>query len=195
MLHNKLVVGILAISGASGVALKDAETDWTLRKLNKNVGNVKWQRPHEKEHFDLDSILGDFYGQAEDKFNRKVDYTPTKVRYTDPNPYTYEVTRPTIQYREAEHVRPDSSYKTPVRNYDHEHPEGFVNEYLGYDLEEYSGLNRNGSGSDHEHFNFDNVDLIDVSHSHEGPFPFERQHKILPEAENFFVPVIVDPEP
>jgi len=62
MLSNKLVIGVLALSGASAIALSDAETDFKLRKMNRKIGNLKYVRPHEEEHFDIDDILGDFYG-------------------------------------------------------------------------------------------------------------------------------------
>ena len=68
MLFKQLVCGVLAVSGASAVALKDkggdlstAGVEWTLKELNKNVGNLKYTRPHEAEVFDLGPILAEWY--------------------------------------------------------------------------------------------------------------------------------------
>ena len=68
MLFKQLVCGVLAVSGASAVALKDkggdlsnAGLEWTLKELNENVGNLKYTRPHEAEVFDLGPILAEWY--------------------------------------------------------------------------------------------------------------------------------------
>jgi hypothetical protein len=47
MMNNKLVVGILALSGASAVNLAGHEsTSLRLKQLNREVGNVKYvQQP------------------------------------------------------------------------------------------------------------------------------------------------------
>ena len=74
MLFKQLVCGVLAVSGASAVALKgdkdlsDAGLEWTLRKLDREVGDLKWERPHEAETFDIGSILGEFYDQVGMKY-------------------------------------------------------------------------------------------------------------------------------
>ena len=60
-MYTKLILGLLAAQSVSAVALNDKEngdlshatTEWKLRELNKRVGNLKWQRPHEAEVFDL----------------------------------------------------------------------------------------------------------------------------------------------
>ena len=102
MMNNKLVAGILTLSGASAVNLAGhEETNLTLRQLNREVGNVKYVRPHEKEVFHLDNILGDFYGQFGHVSNRKIDYTVPKLRYPDPKPYSYSVTSPSLIYGEV----------------------------------------------------------------------------------------------
>ena len=75
-MYNKTIIGLLAAQSVSAVALNDksgadlstAGTDWTLKQLNRKVGNLKWTRPHEQEVFDLGSILHDFYGQVGAKF-------------------------------------------------------------------------------------------------------------------------------
>ena len=110
MLRNPLILGVLAqyVSAVELGRETSDLTDFTLSELNREVGNVKYVRPHEAEHFSLDGILGDFYGQVGTKLNRnrKVDYKIPKVRYEDPKPFSYTVDQPTIQYREVEHIRP-----------------------------------------------------------------------------------------
>ena len=70
MLKKQLTVGLLALQGTSAVGLQgDKPTsneglEWKLRELNKNIGNLKYTRPHEAEVFDLGGILNDFYGQV-----------------------------------------------------------------------------------------------------------------------------------
>ena len=79
-MYNKVIIGLLAAQSVSAVALQDkdsnlshATTEWQLRELNKRVGNGKWERPHEKEVFDLSSILTDFYDQISMKYGSE-DY-------------------------------------------------------------------------------------------------------------------------
>ena len=75
-MYNKTIIGLLATQSVSAVALNDkkvgdlstAGTDWTLKQLDREVGDLKWVRPHEQEVFDLGSILHDFYGQVGMKF-------------------------------------------------------------------------------------------------------------------------------
>ena len=67
---NKLIVGILAIEGASAVALTK-DTDWILRDLDEKFGTLTWQPEPDKEHFDINSILASFYERIGDKFGTK----------------------------------------------------------------------------------------------------------------------------
>ena len=192
MLRNPLILGVLAQSVSAVELSRETSdlTDFTLSELNREVGNIKYVRPHEAEPFSLDGLLSDFYGQVGTKLNRnrKVDYEVPKVRYTDPKPFSYTVNRPTIQYREVEHIRP-AKIENPVPNYERDfYPEGYTNEYLGYDRQEYGD-------NDHSHFtaHYGFADI--VPHSHDGPDAFARHKHLHPEADNFFVPVVVDPEP
>ena len=91
MMNNKLVVGILALSGASAVNLAGHETtSYKLEQLNREVGNVKYVQQPEKEVFHLDNILGDFYDQVGHVSNRgKIDYTVPTLRYPEPKPYSW----------------------------------------------------------------------------------------------------------
>ena len=197
MLNNKLVMGVLAVTGVSAVNLegidtKDPELNLTLKQLNRKVGNVKYTRPHEKEVFHLDNILGDFYGQTGKAFNRKIDYSVPKLRYPDPKPYSYSVTEPTLLYREVEHIAPPK-YESPVLRDLAEietYPEGWTNEYSDYT----EGAYTYGDGSDHSHFRYDNAEDIHF-HQHGNPFKNERHKPILPAADHFFVTQVNFPTP
>ena len=86
MMNNKLVVGILALSGASAVKIAGPETTtYTRDQFNRWAGNVKNVQQPEKETFHLDNILEDWYNQFEHLSNRgNIDYTVPKPRYPDP---------------------------------------------------------------------------------------------------------------
>ena len=240
MQYTVLAIGLLAIDGVSAVSL-GRDTNDTLAMLNREVGNGKYKRPEEQEHFGLDSILGDFYTKTSSaygggnygsfghhgfgtpysdkshvtpidthshfKYNGGYNLHPGKegygkkveapafqwkapeVRYPDPHPYSYSVDRPTLQFREVEHIAPADDYETPVPSYEHRYPEGYTNEYEGYGIGAYAG----GRGDDHSHFSFD----YDVQpHLHDGtPSNFTRAKRYQPRVDDFFVPVVVDPIP
>jgi len=82
-MFNKLILGVLAVQGTSAVALGDKtraatshsakDIEWTLKNLDEKVGDIKYVRPHDVEHFDLSDILGDFYDQVDFKYGDR-DY-------------------------------------------------------------------------------------------------------------------------
>jgi hypothetical protein len=298
-MYNKVIIGLLAAQSISAVALNDkdvgdlshAGTEWQLKQLNKKVGNLKWNRPHEAEVFDLSNILTDFYDQISMKYGSE-DYgtfqhhgayykygvqpleghdfnyalhdsdfglkehgtpenvhnhfnyqlgTSTKsfwnpfplpraqqqamavhydghddhhgyhyvadeahapelparkpfqwsvpeVHYPAPKPYSYEVTNPSLLYREVEHIAPPK-YESPgvpdlakIETF----PEGYTNEYDNYYIENYFG----SDGSDHAHFLYDNIDKIDLDHGHWNPDPHAKNRPVQPAWDHYFVPVV-----
>ena len=194
-MNNKLVVGILALSGASAVNLGGHETtSHILKNLNREVGNVKYVRKPEKEVFHLDNILGDFYDQFGHITNRgKIDYTVPKVRYQKPKPYSWEVTQPSLLYREVEHIAPPKYESPKLRDLAEidPYPEGYTNIYEDYTIENYFG----SDGSDHRHFRYDNIDKIDLDHGHWNPDPHAKSRPIVPDRDNYFVTVVNNPAP
>lgn len=103
------------------------------------------------------------------------------------------MTDPSLLYREVENVAPPKYESPKLRDLAEieEYPEGFTNEYENYQVENYFG----SDGSDHSHFRYDNIDWIDLNHNHSTPFPNERQHRILPESDHFFVTTVNNPAP
>lgn len=298
-MFNKVVIGLLATQSVSAVALNDksaedlshAGTDWKLKELNKKVGNLKWQRPHEAEVFDLSSILGDFYDQISMKygnedygtfqhhgayykygiqplegadfnyalhdsdyglkehgtpenvhnhFNYKLGsstksfwnpfplpraqqaqmavtydghddaqgyhYTPEapkkhelparnaykwsvpEVHYPAPKPYSYEVTNPSLLYREVENIAPPKYESPKLRDLGEieTYPEGYTNEYDDYYIDNYFG----SDGSDHRGFTYDNIEKIDLDHGHFDPDPHAKVRGVQPAWGNQFVTVV-----
>ena len=68
MFFKQLALGVLALQSTSAVSLQREDqplsyegTEWKLRELNKNIGNLKYTRPHEAETFDIGNILSSFY--------------------------------------------------------------------------------------------------------------------------------------
>jgi len=86
MLYKQLIFGVLAIKVSSTklthheegishetrptnlLAQTSEGTEWKLKDANEKIGNIKYTRPHEKEVFDLGSILSDFYDQVGMKY-------------------------------------------------------------------------------------------------------------------------------
>lgn len=298
-MYNKVIIGLLAAQSVSAVALNDkdvgdlshAGTEWQLRELNNKVGNLKWERPHEAEVFDLSGLLTDFYDQISMKYGSE-DYgtfqhhgayykygvqpldghdfnyalhdsdfglkehgtpenvhnhfnyqlgTSTKsfwnpfplpraqqqamavhydgrdsqhgyhyvadephapelparkafqwsvpeVRYPEPKPYSYEVTNPSLLYREVEHIAPPKYESPQLRDLAEieTFPEGYTNEYDNYYIDNYFG----SDGSDHAHFLYDNIDDIDLDHGHWNPDPHAKTRPVQPAWDHYFVPVV-----
>ena len=280
-MYNKLILSLLAAQGAQAVQLKGdagdlstAGTDWTLKQLDKEVGDLKWTRPHEQEVFDLGGVLDDFYNQIafnyggenygefahhgnqydayepvettfhynegtptksywnpfptpsgddhysvhlnepvaqayahgytqapaddhddgyEQASRTKFRYTVPEVHYPDPKPYSYSVTQPSILYREVEHIAPEPYESPELRDLAEieTYPEGYTNEYDEYQIENYFG----SDGSDHRHFNYDNIDWIDLDHGHFDPDPHAKVRPFQPAWDQYFVPTVNTPAP
>lgn len=78
MHFKQLAFGVLAIQGVSAInltekseALSTEGTEWKLKDANEKIGNIKYQRPHDPEVFDLGAILNDFYSQVGMKYGDK----------------------------------------------------------------------------------------------------------------------------
>jgi hypothetical protein len=109
MLFKQLIFGVLAIKQVSSTKLQHHEellstegTEWKLKDASEKIGNIKYNRPHEKEVFDLASILTDFYDQVGMKYGNQ-DFGTFEVHGA---PYQYGI--------------------LPIDNYDNwkkEHPE------------------------------------------------------------------------
>ena len=239
MLFKQLIFGVLAIEQVSSLKLQGHEdlhstagTEWKLKDASEKIGNIKWTRPHEREVFDLGSILTDFYDQVGMKYGNQdfgtfeVHGTPYKygvlpidnddywrkehpenrefyvnpegptrfvpripeVHYPAPKPYSYEVEYPSLSYREVEHIAPPKYESPKLRDLAEieTFPEGYTNEYDGYQIENYFG----SDGSDHAHYLYDNIDDIDLNHGHFNPDPHAKVRPIQPQADHYFVPVV-----
>jgi hypothetical protein len=144
--------------------------------------------------FHLDNILGDFYNQVGQVSNRgKIDYTVPKLRYPDPKPYSYQVTQPSLSYREVEHIAPPKYESPQLRDLAliDEFPEGYTNIYDNYYIDNYFG----SDGSDHDHFSYDNIEKIDLDHGHWNPDPHAKSRPIQPAWDHYFVTQVNNPAP
>ena len=222
MLYKQLIFGVLAFKQVSSTKLQRDEdlfstegTEWLLKDASLKIGDLKYNRPHEREVFDLGSILTDFYDQVgmkygnqdfgtfnhhgeqykygilpiddydEDKYYYANAHGPTEfvpripeVHYPAPKPYSYEVEYPSLSYREVEHIRPPKYESPKLRDLAEieTYPEGYTNEYDGYQIENYFG----SDGSDHAHYLYDNVDEINLDHGHFNPDPAAKVRPYQP---------------
>jgi len=110
------------------------------------------------------------------------------VHYPEPKPYSYEVTNPSLLYREVEHIAPPKYESPKLRDLAEieTFPEGYTNEYDNYYIENYFG----SDGSDHSHFLYDNIDKIDLDHGHWNPDPHAKSRPVQPAWDHYFVPVV-----
>ena len=73
MLGNKLICGVLALKGASAIALEPAPEEKSAAEtikheyynLYEDIPTTTWTDPGDSDPFDLGDALGDFYGSLE----------------------------------------------------------------------------------------------------------------------------------
>ena len=149
-----------------------------------------------KVHYDgqYDAHKGYHYVSHDDHYEPKPhpraqhEWSVPEVHYPDPKPYSYEVTNPSLLYREVEHIAPPKYESPELRDLAEieTYPEGYTNEYDDYYIDNYFG----SDGSDHDHFTYDNIDWIDLDHGHFDPDPHAKVRHVQPAWDHYFVPVV-----
>ena len=128
----------------------------------------------------------DYNGQYGNPWAEEWEPHYIHVNYPEEQAYSYQV-EPTIQWTRVEHHIPPE-YQKPVPNFDHVDHEGYFNEWEDFYIEDYLG----SPGHDHSHFDYE----TDVEfHNHHLLDPYAIERRFQPPADEYFIPVVVDPIP